>query len=372
MSERLDVIDELERRLVATYYGTDKRRSRLLATRPWVSAVAIAALVALVIAGVVALLPGGEAAPSATLAALDRAARAAERTHDTALGPGQEWYVRTVLTTTEPLPIPPRPGRPLTPTPFANTVRVESRTVREVWMVRDGTMRARDVTSMSFASRQAARRYGRKLQQPQSSTTRVPGNGLLSSPLGPQHLMSYSQLRALATSDQALLRTIERIEAKLRAGAPPAQQTPTTTAPTTSTIRHGGRVTIESSAPGTAVGRCCGSTPVEHRAVGDLNAVAWLLSMPVSPQVRAALYRTAASLPGVRYDGTARDSLGRRGEEISVGSGDDEMRLIFNEQTGALWATSLSGFGTAALARGFGPLVETIASEKVVSIRRTG
>lgn len=347
----------------------DRAAAALTPRRAWVPAAAAVAAIAIVVAAVVAVLPGGGVSPTAALGALDRAARASEQAPNTALGPGDEWYVRVVLTTEEPLPIPPRPGQPLTPS--AHTVTVESRIVRDVWMTRDGAMRARDIARMSFASRQAASRYGRKLQRPQSSTTRAPGNGLLGSPLGPQHLMSYSQLRGLPTNVPLLLQVIERIQAKLRAGTRNEEQTPATTTPRTTTIRHGGRVTIESSAPGTVVGRCCGSTPVDRRAVGDLNAIAWLLAMPVSSQVRAALYRTAASLPGVRYDGTAGDSLGRHGIEISVGSADDELRLIFNEHTGTLLATS-SGFGASALVRGFGPLVETIASEKVVSVRTSG
>jgi hypothetical protein len=114
---------------------------------------------------------------------------------------------------------------------------------------------------------------------------------------------------------------------------------------------------------------CCGSTPADHRAVADLNTIGWLLVLPVTPAVRAALYRTAASLPGVRYDGTARDSLGRQGVEISVGSGDDELRLIFDEHSGALLQSS-SGFGASAQASGFRPLVQTIATAKVVSAGR--
>jgi hypothetical protein len=127
-------------------------------------------------------------------------------------------------------------------------------------------------------------------------------------------------------------------------------------------------VSYESTGTGTVVGRCCGSTPIARSAVGDLNIIAWLLAMPVSAPVRAALYRTAASLPGVRYNGTALDALGRRGVEISVGSGDDQMRMVFNPQTGALLATS-SGFGASALAKGFGPLVETLVVAKVVRAR---
>jgi hypothetical protein len=109
----------------------------------------------------------------------------------------------------------------------------------------------------------------------------------------------------------------------------------------------------------TVVGSCCGSAAVTKRALSDLNTIGWLLAMPVPADVRAALYRTAATLPGVRYDGTARDALGRSGTEISVGNGPAEKRLIFNEHTGALLASTTT-FGATAQRLGIGALAETL------------
>jgi hypothetical protein len=417
MGERLEVIDELERRLIESCYRRPDWRERLRSPRTWVPATGLAA--AIVIASVVAVVPGGEVSPSPAQAALRSAARAAAQAPPTALMAGREWYVRAVITAEEPLPVIPRTGG-LPANPFANTVDVISRTEIRSWVTRAGQEHSRDRTSLAFASRSGAARYGRRLQRLQTSRSRRDGHGLLGSPLGPPRLMSYRQLRALPTAVPALLRTIRRLQARLRAGvAPNGPQTPTTpsgpitsigpatsTAPvmpttpqrpaagpqapavtpstpqapfitptnpnvTTSTVVDNGTTSevLSATMTGTVVGRCCGSSPVARSAVGELNVIAWLLAMPVSAAVRAALYRTAASLPGVRYEGTARDALGRHGTEIAIGSGEDQMRMIFDPHSGALLASSMS-FGASALSKGFGPLLETIAVEKVVKIPR--
>lgn len=364
MADEPNVIDELERRLVASFYGPASRSARWPAARAWRVTGAVAALAA-VVAVVVLLLPGGGVAPSRALAALTRAARASERGPDSALGPGEEWYVKIVVRSELPMALPPKPGQPLTPSSaFVDTIL---RGTRDVWVSRDGTFTQRDSTRSSFVNPIKARGDGVKLPRPQTMTHTTPGHGLLASPLSPVPLFSYAQLRALPTEPAKLLRVIAGVQAKLNARAQ-AQATPTTTAPTTTTIRHGGSVTVESSAQMTVVGRCCGTTSVDRQAVSDLNTIAGLLTMPVPAKVRAALYRTAAALPGVTYDGTARDSLGRSGTEISVGSGDDTMRMIFDQRTGALLAAS-SEFGATAATTGFGPLVETIAVAKVVKRR---
>ncbi|MFC4033341.1 hypothetical protein ACFO3J_17860 [Streptomyces polygonati] len=56
------------------------------------------------------------------------------------------------------------------------------------------------------------------------------------------------------------------------------------------------------------------------RTVTDL-----LATSPASPKLRAALYRVLATTPGIRLDGAARDSRGRKGTSISV---------TYNEQFG--------------------------------------
>jgi hypothetical protein len=361
MSDQLNVIDELERRLIEACYGERRGRGWFPAGgqlpvggRAWLPA-AVTAAVAVIAAVVVALalLPGGEVTPSIARAALDRAANASVSAPDTALGPGKVWYVRVI--TSDVLPTPPTSDSGL-----GATAKILG--VRDVWMAINGSTRTRSRTLTTVR--------GRRRSSGRVSTRRTKGDGLLSSPLVPVPLFSYRQLRALPTKPARLLKVIAQIQEKLRRHAP-APRPPTTAIG--SATGHKRTVTIASvtiaTGVGTVVGLCCGSTALEHRAVRDLNTIAWLLALPVTPAVRAALYRTAASLPGVRYDGTARDSLGRRGVEISVGAGDDKMLLIFDEHSGALLASS-SSFGALAQASGFGPLVQTIATEKVVSAGR--
>jgi hypothetical protein len=68
--------------------------------------------------------------------------------------------------------------------------------------------------------------------------------------------------------------------------------------------------------------------------VGD-----FLRETDARPALRAALYRAAALIPGVRLLGTVRDHLGRSG--LGVGYGNHE--LIFNPQTAALMAEQTIG-----------------------------
>jgi hypothetical protein len=354
MSDQLNVIDELEQRLVEAYYGEHGRRAwfpaggRLPAGgRAWLPAAVTAGVAVIVVVVVVlALLPGGEVAPSIARAALERAANASVSAPDTALGPGKVWYVRVITSAVLPTPVTSDSG-------LGTGTKILG--VREVWTTINGSTRSRSVTRSSAGPQPGPTR--------QVFTQRTRGHGLLSSPLAPVALFSYRQLRALPTKPARLLKVIAGIQARLRrlALAP---------APPTTTIGsaggHKGAGTVTGTGTVIATGSCCGSTHADHRAASELNTVAWLLALPVTPAVRAALYRTAASLPGVRYDGTVRDSLGRRGVEISIGSGDDRMLLIFDERSGALLGSSTS-FGAASQASGFGPLVQTIATEKVVS-----
>lgn len=52
--------------------------------------------------------------------------------------------------------------------------------------------------------------------------------------------------------------------------------------------------------------------------------------------MRAALYRAAAGLPGVRFLGTVSDKLGRGGLALAIAGGGIRHELIFSAQTSAL------------------------------------
>jgi hypothetical protein len=353
MSDQLNVIDELEQRLIEAYYGENRGRAWLPAGgRAWLpaAATAVVAVIAAIVVSLV-LLPGGGVTPSTAHAALEQAANASATGPDDALRPGKLWYVRVI--TSSVLPAPP-------PTQAAGfpTHGITIQSVRDVWLTIDGSMRIRsEVRDLPARDSTTPK---------QVISQRSSGHGVLASPLIPVlPLISYRQLRTLPTSPARLLRAIARLQAKLSAlGAP----RPPTTTIGSATGHKGTGTTLTGTGTGTvtAVGTCCGSTASGQRAASELSTIALLLAMPVTPAVRAALYRAAASFPGVRYDGTASDSLGRRGVEISVGSGEDAMRMIFNERSGTLLGSSL-GFGATL---GFGRTVQTIATEKVVSASR--
>lgn len=64
-------------------------------------------------------------------------------------------------------------------------------------------------------------------------------------------------------------------------------------------------------------------------------------------------------------DGIARDALGRRGIELSVGRGDEEMKAFFDSRTDALLSTTMS-FGAAAVKRGIGTTTTALTAARFV------
>ncbi len=114
------------------------------------------------------------------------------------------------------------------------------------------------------------------------------------------------------------------------------------------------------------------------RASNELYTISQLLSTPVTPAVRAALYRAAAGLRGVRYDGGTHDPLGRPGVAVSVPGG---VRMVFNPATGTLLSLSSDLYltqvvlaqGIAAsvysLPAGVQPLRAKLPAPQIVSIQ---
>jgi hypothetical protein len=100
------------------------------------------------------------------------------------------------------------------------------------------------------------------------------------------------------------------------------------------------------------------------KSMQDLTTIATLLSTPVPAMVRAALYRVAASLPAVTYDGKTTDTLGRTGLAISVGTSAHGMRMIFNPATGALLQTSILVVSSLRGVK-LGTITQTIAAQGI-------
>jgi hypothetical protein len=67
--------------------------------------------------------------------------------------------------------------------------------------------------------------------------------------------------------------------------------------------------------------------------IGDL-----LREAPVPPNVRAALYRAAARIPGVRLIGEVRDPIGRKGLAVALTANDTRRELIFDPDDSTLLA----------------------------------
>lgn len=83
-------------------------------------------------------------------------------------------------------------------------------------------------------------------------------------------------------------------------------------------------------------------TASEQHSLEVFGTAGALLAGPVSAGVRAALYRLVATLPGLRYDGTVRDALGRVGTAVSIGRGLGGSTITFDPGTGELLSESLN------------------------------
>jgi hypothetical protein len=72
---------------------------------------------------------------------------------------------------------------------------------------------------------------------------------------------------------------------------------------------------------------------------GDFFRVgSFLRESDASPQLRAAIYRAAATIPGVRLLGSVMDRLGRHGIGMALTSDGSTSELIFNPRNGSMLA----------------------------------
>lgn len=80
-------------------------------------------------------------------------------------------------------------------------------------------------------------------------------------------------------------------------------------------------------------------TPANDFAhIGD-----FLRGTDARPALRAALYRAAALIPGVRLVGATQDHFGRQGLGVALATGSVSRELIFNRQTAALMGEQSTG-----------------------------
>ena len=314
----LPVLDELEARLSGALYPD--RRPRRVTRRRWLAPLGgIATAVAAAVLVIVLVSSGSVETPIA--AALDRAARAVEqRPAARAVGPGQFWYTRISATSRFPLPLPAPPGSQRQPG-IPPTVWLVQRSTTETWVGLDGTVRTRNVPigARRFATLADHARYlawgGPLPRSPTGADSTVQGNDGFPPGLA---LFRYRELVRLPTEPRALYERIHRTLALAQARSQRELQQ---------------AVEDAKAQPGRTIWTVGVRDP---QGAAELDAIKGLLESPVPAGVRAALYRAAALIPGVRYDGHVRDALGRAGVGVSAGRPGSEFQLIFDPATGAL------------------------------------
>jgi hypothetical protein len=317
----LQVLDELEARLQHALYPD--HRPRRVTRRRWLAPLGgIATATAAAVVVVVLVSSGSVETPIA--AALDHAARAVEQGPGApAVGPGQFWYTRVSATGRTPLPIPAPPGSTSQPSTPAVVWLVQRSTI-ETWVGLDGTVRTRTIPigARRFATPGDRARYlasGFPLPRFRNGddSTVQGGDGF---PPG-LALFRYRELVRLPSEPGALYERIHRALAVAQARVQRELQ----------------QAIADAKVAQPQVRRAIWTVSAKGgQGAAELDAIKGLLESPVPAGVRAALYRAAALVPGVRYDGHVHDSLGRRGVGVSAGRPGSQFQLIFDPSTGAL------------------------------------
>jgi hypothetical protein len=109
-------------------------------------------------------------------------------------------------------------------------------------------------------------------------------------------LFSYTALMALPTDPAALRRQLEQAQAAFAQ----RQSASRTQALHNIPVAQHATSTVTSISPST-----------QSSASSEFLTVEALLDSPVTPRVRAALFRMLATTPGAKYDGPTRDPLNR-------------------------------------------------------------
>lgn len=268
------------------------QRQRSRAGRRRVASIAATAVVVVVgMLAVVASLPGARGGhdgpldvPAASAAVvLERAAQAAMRSVSVAPGQGQYGFVKVRIGSAVGGGIPTGLNHRPTWDAWLWTTQVKSD-----WYRADGSGRERTVrTSARFltAHDQAiARAHGMTLAQLLAGSRRVFDGAFPPKTLLTAGVLPYWQISRLPTQPAALQRALERL--------------------------------LIASAPGRQPG------PMMHQLRADpaqlFSPISQFLLLPTSAELRAALFRVLAQLPGVQLLGHQRDRLGRSGIAVAV------------------------------------------------------
>lgn len=318
---QLQVLDELEARLQDALYAD--HQPRRVTRRRWLAPLGGLAAVTTAAVVVVVVLVSSGSVQTPIAAALDRAARATGQRPGALVRPGQFWYTRVSATQRFPFPLAARPGSHPQPSP-PPMVWLVQRSTTETWVGLDGTIRTRTVPigARRFATLgDHARFLASGLPLPKfpvgADSTEQGGDGF---PPG-RALFRGRELASLPSDPHALYRRIHRALAIEQAGMKRALA----------------QALADAKAQPQVTGRGIWTVSVKGvQGAAELDAIKGLLESPVRAGVRAALYRAAALVPGVRYDGPVRDALGRPGVGVSAGPPNSAFQLIFDPSTGAL------------------------------------
>jgi hypothetical protein len=269
----------------------------------------VTAVVAVGVLAMVGWLPvGGDHdgpldVPAASAAVvLDRAAQAAMRTTSVVPAQGQYGFVQVETGSVVGTGSAVGTRRP------SWNVWVQASEVKSDWYRADGSGRERIVrTSASFLTRRdraIARAHRMTLARLTATFPRVIDGAFSTRGAQSVGLLPYWQIGRLPTQPAALQRALERL---LLASAGAAQ----------------------------------GSLMRQMRAdpAGLFAPISQFLFLPTSPQLRAALFRVLAGLPGVQLLGHQRDRLGRSGIAVAVTEGGPDLvreELLFDPVTSNL------------------------------------
>jgi hypothetical protein len=271
--------EALERRVAGDTSARTRRPRRRL-----VPAMAGAAAVAVAIGAIVGLDSGGVHRDLTAAQALERVARvaASQPAERTLVRPGQYWYVRsrTAFMTTE-------IRRRLSYSAITPSIR-------EIWLGGSGGGRLSEHGSKPiFLGSRDKQRWVAAGRPDITRDNVTPLGGTPAIVAFGSRSLTFAELRRLPTDPGALYRRIK--DAAGDAGPGPNQEAFT--------------------------------------VIGDL-----LREAPVPPKIRAALYRAAARIHGVRLIGEVRDPVGRTGLAVALTANDSRRELIFDPKTSALLA----------------------------------
>jgi hypothetical protein len=86
-----------------------------------------------------------------------------------------------------------------------------------------------------------------------------------------------------------------------------------------------------------------GPVPADHRDSFVTDCTIGLLTLPVSPEVRGAAFRSLAALPDTENLGRTTDRQGRVGSGLAFGDGADRQRIVIDPDSGDLLQYDFAG-----------------------------